>query len=57
MMHNFSSSIKLGGQLLISGFGPVAVDELVAVGAEVGFELYANVSKDQWCALMMTRKF
>ena len=57
MMHNFSSSIKLGGQLIISGFGPVAVDELVDVGTEAGFELYTNVSRDQWCALMMTRKF
>ena len=57
MMHNFSCSIKLGGQLIISGFGPTAVDELVAVGTEAGFELYANVSRDQWCALMLTRKF
>ena len=57
MMYNFSFSTKLGGQLIMSGFEPSAVDKLVTFGTEAGFELSGHVARDEWSALIMTRKF
>jgi ribosomal protein L11 methylase PrmA len=57
MMYNFSFSTKLGGQLIMSGFEPSAVDNLVTFGTEAGFELSGHIARDEWSALVMTRKF
>ncbi|MEE2875501.1 MAG: 50S ribosomal protein L11 methyltransferase [Chloroflexota bacterium] len=57
MMNNFSSSIKLGGQLIMSGFEPSVIDNIVTFGTEAGFELSGHVARDEWSALIMTRKF
>ena len=57
MMHNFSFSTKLGGQLIMSGFGPASVTDIVAAGTDAGFQLATNVNRDEWSALTMTRKF
>lgn len=57
MMYNFSSSTKLGGQLIMSGFEPSVMDNLITFGTEAGFELSGHVTRDEWSALIMTRKF
>ena len=57
MMHNFNSSIKVGGQLIMSGFEPAAVNNIVALGTKAGFELNVHITKNDWSALIMIRKF
>ena len=57
MMHNFNSSIKIGGQLIMSGFESAAVNNIVTFGTEAGFELSVHITKNEWSALIMIRKF
>ena len=50
-MPTYSKSIKIGGQLLLSGFYESDIEQLVSETEKYGFELQERRNKETWAAL------
>jgi ribosomal protein L11 methyltransferase len=50
-MSTYAKSIKVGGQLLLSGFYETDIDQLVSETEKHGFELQEKRNKETWAAL------
>ena len=54
-MPTYASSIKDGGQLLLSGFYESDIEQLVAETEKRGFKLQEKRNKESWAALRFTK--
>ncbi len=55
-MPTYSKSIKIGGQLLLSGFYESDIDQLVSETEKYGFKLQERRNKETWAALRFIKK-
>lgn len=52
----YHRALKKGGTLMLSGFFVSDAEELIALGAELGFEHADTVEKETWAALKLIKK-